>query len=181
VGRSALSGVAGKPSPETQINGGCPQPRSNTERRFREHHHSHARLFKMAIRSQRLRQMAPLHHYKRQAVGEAPVLVGPRPIKLHSGVDQDGLERYHHDAGVRVGSAVTLGCNAASARVGKAVQSLPKHRLSRHDAAPGPDHELVPRDRVLIILISLARKRHPKGSIHEVGCHYRSLSFVGLP
>ena len=53
---------------------------------------------------------------------------------------------------------LTLDCNAASARVGEAVQPLPKHSLSRHDAAPSPDHELVPGDRVPIRLISLARK-----------------------
>jgi len=41
-----------------------------------------------------------------------------RPLKSHSGVDQFGLEGYHLDAGVRMGSAVALGCNAASARVG---------------------------------------------------------------
>jgi hypothetical protein len=35
----------------------------------------------MAIRGQGLRQMAPLHNYKGQAVGEAPVFVGPRPMK----------------------------------------------------------------------------------------------------
>ena len=73
----------------------------------------------MAIRGQRLRQMAPLHNYKRQAIGEAPVLVGPRPVKLHGGIDQLGLEWHNFDARVRVGSAVALCSNAASARVGE--------------------------------------------------------------
>jgi len=52
-----------------------------------------------------------------------------RPLKSHSGVDQFGLEGYHLDAGVRMGSAVALGCNAASARVGEAVQPLLKNSV----------------------------------------------------
>src|SRR6266702_2748423 len=109
-----------------------PQHRSNSEWRLYEHHHFQARLLKMAIRGQRLPQMAPIHDYKRQAIGEAPVLVGPRPIKLQSGVDQFGLEWHHLDACVRMGPPVTLGCNAASARVCEAVQPFPKHSLSGH-------------------------------------------------
>src|ERR1017187_9309259 len=102
-----------------------PQPRSNSEGRLHGHHRFQARLLKMTIRGQRLRQMAPLHNYERQAIGEAPVLVGPCPIKLHSGIDQLGLKWPHLDAWVRMDPPVTLGCNAASARVGEAVQPFP--------------------------------------------------------
>src|ERR1035437_4868086 len=125
--------------------------------------------------------MAPLHNYERQATGEAPVLDVPCPIKLHSGVDQFGLKWHHLDARVRMDPPVTLGCNAASPRVGAAVQPFPKHGLSGHDVAPGPDHELVPCDRTVMMLVPLARQPDPKGGIGEVGGHYPRVSFLGRP
>ena len=90
----------------------------------------------MPIGGQRLRQLAPLRDDKGQAIDRAPTLIVPRPVKLHGGVDQFGLEWHNIDACVRMSSAV---------------------------------------------LISLARKRHPVGSIGDVGCHYCYRSFVGQP
>ena len=108
--------------------------RSDSKRRLLEHHRFHARVLEMPVRRQRRGQLAPLHNYKGPAIGEAPTLVGPVSVKVHSGVDQFGLERHNLDVCVRMNSSVALGCNGAGARVGESVQPLPKNGLGRYDA-----------------------------------------------
>src|SRR3954447_4711745 len=63
-----------------------------SERRFPEHYRFQFCLLEVVVCGERLGHAPTPHHGERQAIGQAPILVDPRPVELQRAADQFGLE-----------------------------------------------------------------------------------------
>ena len=79
--------------------------------RLIEHVRSEADLLEMAVRGERVSDSVPLHNHEREAICQAPVLVGAAPVQLHRGGAEAGLKRDHVDSPIGVNSPIVLYTN----------------------------------------------------------------------
>ena len=85
-----------------------------TARDEHEHVRSEAGLLEVAVRGERLGQSVSVHDHEREAICQAPVLVGAAPVQSGRGITEFGLKRHDLDSPVGVNPAIAF---AAIARV----------------------------------------------------------------
>lgn len=78
-----------------------------------EEQRAKTRLHEMLMSRQRFLNAVLLHDRERDAVGQSPVLIGPRRMKLQCTLEQVGREWYYVD--VPAGSVLRLGPSGSSA------------------------------------------------------------------
>ena len=142
----------------------------------REHVRSEAGLLEVAVRGERLGQSVSVHDHEREAICQAPVLVGAAPVQSDRGITEFGLKRHDLDSPVGVNPAIAFRRDRPRARVRESVEPLPEYGLGRDDPACGPHDRLVPGGSLGMILIPSAGYGDPEGSVGEVGGHERHLS-----
>jgi hypothetical protein len=130
--------------------------------RHREHQSLQTSLFEMMVAGECFGEMALLHDYYGQAIGETPILVTASPIQIDSSNVEFCIERNNLDTFVSANSTIALGGSGARNRIGERVEPLPKHGFGGHNPASGLHHSRVPGYRSGVVLISLAGERNPE-------------------
>ena len=105
----------------------------------------------------------------------------PGLIELHRRVNALGAEWRHVELRVSMTPTVTLGCRSSGGGIRQGIHPLPKNDLGSNDSRACADQELATRQRLPMMLVSLAGKRNPKGDISQAAGRPACPSFFGTP
>jgi len=114
------------------------------------------------IRSQRVANIPPPHDEERQAIGQAPILVGAIGEQTDGARTQFSAVGNHFDLRIMSDPLVPMRGNTARSGVRHRVQPLPTNRFGGNHKSPGPHQIVLPRTRVAVILVAAAEQRDPK-------------------
>ena len=124
-------------------------------------------LLEVVIRRQRLLNVPPPHHDKRQAIGQAPFLVGAIGEQTECARAQLVAAGNHLNSRIEADSFVSVRSHPARSGARHRVQPLPTNGLGGDQKRSGPNKIVLPRASFAMVLVAVPEQSNPEGGVGE--------------